>query len=26
MLPTEKVFQKMHNILQRIHESVASVA
>ena len=26
VLPTEKVFQKMHNILQRIHESVASVA
>lgn len=26
MLSTEKVFQKMHNILQRIHESVASVA
>ena len=23
MLPTEKVFQKMQNILQRIHESVA---
>lgn len=26
VLPTEKVFLKMHNILQRIHESVASVA
>lgn len=24
ILPTEKVFQKMQNILQRIHESVAS--
>ena len=24
LLPTEKVFQKMQNILQRIHESVAS--
>lgn len=26
MLPTNKVFQKMHNILQRIHESFASSA
>lgn len=26
MLPTDKVFQKMHNILQRIHESIASAA
>ena len=24
MLPTEKVFRKIHNILQRIHESVNS--
>ena len=24
VLPTEKVFQKMQNILQRIHENVAS--
>ena len=24
LVPTEKVFQKMQNILQRIHESVAS--
>ena len=23
-LPTEKVFQKMHNVLLRIHESVSS--
>ena len=23
LMPTEKVFQRMHNILQRIHESVA---
>ena len=26
MLPTEKVFQKMHNILCRIHESVTPLA
>lgn len=26
MLPTDKVFQKMHNILQRIHESNIPVA
>lgn len=26
MLPTNKVFQKMHNILQRIHESFATSA
>lgn len=26
LLPTEKVFQKMQNILQRIHESVSPIA